>query len=84
MEVLTGPTWRAGLIVVLFWRIQHFVIPFIPDAKYLISRYLIATVTVVWLTLISLLWRRHMVAAIIVHYVSNVGTARLPALLLHG
>ena len=33
---------EGGLIVVLFWGSQHFVIPFIPDAKYLIARYLIA------------------------------------------
>jgi membrane protease YdiL (CAAX protease family) len=84
MEVITGRTWRAGLIVVLFWGIQHFVIPFIPDAKYLISRYLIATVTVGGMTLIFLLWRRRMVPAIIVHYVSDVGAALLAALLLHG
>ena len=84
MEVLTKRVWLAGVIVVLFWGIQHFVIPFIPDGKYLISRYIIATVTVGGLTLIFLLWGKRMIPAIIVHYLSDFGTALLVAFLLHG
>ncbi len=50
MAVLTKRTCQAALIVVLFWGVQHFVIPFIPDTKYLISRFLTALVTVGGLT----------------------------------
>lgn len=83
MEVLSKRVWLAGVIVVLFWGIQHFGIPFIPDGKYLISRYIIASVTVGGLTIIFLLWGRRMIPGIIVDYLSDTGAALLAAFLLH-
>ena len=84
MEVLTKRTWLAALIVVLFWAGQHLVIPFIPDVRYLISRFLTALVTVGGLTLIFLLWGRRMVPTIGVHWVSDFLSAFLANCLPRG
>ena len=39
-EALTGKTWKAILIVGFFWTFQHIFIPFIPDGRYLVWRFL--------------------------------------------
>ena len=40
LEVLTGKTWKAILLVGFFWTLQHIFFPFIPDGKYLVWRFI--------------------------------------------
>jgi membrane protease YdiL (CAAX protease family) len=77
LEARTKQPWFAVCVVVLFWGIQHVVIPFIPDARYLLSRFITALVTVGGLTCIFTLWGRRLVAAIGVHWVADVLAALL-------
>jgi membrane protease YdiL (CAAX protease family) len=77
IEAQTRQVWLAALVVVLFWGVQHFVIPFIPDATYLISRFVTALVTVGGLTMIFTLRGRRMIPAIGVHSVTDILSALL-------
>jgi membrane protease YdiL (CAAX protease family) len=40
LEALNGRTWTAILVVGAFWALQHVFFPFIPDARYIIWRFL--------------------------------------------
>ena len=39
-EALTSRTWMAILIVGFFWALQHIFLPFLPDTRYLVWRFL--------------------------------------------
>lgn len=81
LEALWGRTWAAALAVVAFWGLQHLAIPFIPDATYLVSRVLAACAATGGITLVYILWRRRLVAMIAAHYLFDLSTALLIALL---
>ena len=80
IEALSGKTWVAVLVVILFWGIQHLAMPFILDDKYLVSRALAATVAVSSIPIVFVLWRRRLVPLIGVHYIADLATAILIAL----
>lgn len=80
IEALSGKTWVAVLVVILFWGIQHLAMPFILDDKYLVSRALAATVAVSSIPIVFVLWRRWLVPLIGVHYIADLATAILIAL----
>ena len=82
LEALTGRTSVAVLIVAVMWSAQHLVIPFIADPTYLLARVLSAFVVVSGMTLVYLLVRRRLLAAIAVHWLADAGTAVVAALIL--
>jgi len=77
MEVLSGKTWIAVLVVIFFWGIQHLAMPFILDEKYLISRVLAATAAISSFPIVFVLWRRRLIPLIGVHYIADLATAFL-------
>jgi len=77
MEVLSGKTWKAVLIVIFFWGFQHLAMPFIPDEKYLISRVLAATAAIIGFPIVFVLWRRRLIPLIGVHFIADLVTAFL-------
>jgi hypothetical protein len=81
IEALTGKTWLAVVVVVLFWGLQHIAIPFIGDARYLISRPLAATAAVSLFPVVYVLGRRRLVPLIGAHYIADLSTAFLAAAL---
>lgn len=77
MEVLSGKTWIAVLVVIFFWGIQHLAMPFILDEKYLISRVLAAIAAISSFPIVFVLWRRRLIPLIGVHYIADLATAFL-------
>lgn len=80
LEVLTGKTWLAVVLVIFFWGLQHLAIPFIADGTYLLSRVLAAFAATGGMTLVFVLWRRRLVPLIGVHYIADLSTAMLAVL----
>lgn len=80
IEALSGKTWLAVLVVIFFWGLQHFAIPFIADGTYLVSRVLAAFAATGGMTLVFVLWRRRLVPLIGVHYIADLSTAILTVL----
>lgn len=78
LDALTGRTWVAVVIVVAVWGGQHLVIPFIPDATYLISRLLTALVVSLGMTLVFVWLRRRLLTTTLIHWVADAPTALLP------
>lgn len=81
IEVLFGRTWLAVLVVTFFWGFQHLAIPFMLDAKYLVSRVLAAMAAVSGVTIVFVLWRRRLIPLLGAHYVVDLSTAILAGLL---
>ena len=81
IEVLSGSTWIAVLVVIFFWGFQHFAIPFIPDEKYLVSRVLAAFAAIGAFTIVFVLWKRRLIPLIGAHYVADLSTAIIAGLL---
>jgi len=77
MEVLSGKTWIAVLVVIFFWGIQHLAMPFILGEKYLISRVLAATAAISSFPIVFVLWRRRLIPLMGVHYIADLATAFL-------
>ena len=77
MEVLSGKTWIAVLVVIFFWGIQHLAMPFILDEKYLISRVLAAIAAISSFPIVFVLWRRRLIPLMGVHYIADLATAFL-------
>jgi len=77
LEVLSGKTWIAVLVVIFFWGIQHLAMPFILDEKYLVSRVLAATAAISSFPIVFVLWRRRLIPLIGVHYIADLATAIL-------
>ena len=77
IEVLSGKTWVAVLVVIFFWGFQHLTMPFILDEQYLISRVLAATAAISSFPIAFLLGRRRLFPLIGVHYLADLATAIL-------
>lgn len=77
LEVLSGKTWIAILVVIFFWGIQHLAMPFIPDEKYLVSRVFAATAAISSFPIVFVLLRRRLIPLIGVHYIADLATAFL-------
>lgn len=58
LRALTGRTWVAMIIVGLWWAAQHCLLPFVPDWKYLLFRFLQFVPGVFVLMLVYLRMRR--------------------------
>jgi membrane protease YdiL (CAAX protease family) len=80
IEVFSGRTWVAALVVTFFWGFQHLAIPFILDEKYLISRVLAATAAISSFPIVFVLGRRRLIPLIGVHYIADLATAFLISL----
>lgn len=81
LEALTGRTWSAVAVVVVFWGLQHLTMPLILDATYLASRVLAATAAISLFPVVFVLGRRRLVPLIGVHYIADLSTMFLAALL---
>jgi membrane protease YdiL (CAAX protease family) len=77
MEVLSGKTWIAIVVVIFFWGIQHLAMPFILDEKYLISRVLAAIAAISSFPIVFVLGRRRLIPLMGVHYIADLATAFL-------
>lgn len=77
IEVFSGKTWIAFLIVIFFWGVQHLAMPFILDEKYLISRVLAAMAAISSFPIAFVLGRRRLIPLIGVHYIADLATAFL-------
>jgi membrane protease YdiL (CAAX protease family) len=77
IEVISGKTWVAVLVVIFFWGIQHLAMPFILEEKYLISRVLAATAAISSFPMVYVLGRRRLIPLIGVHYIADLATAFL-------
>jgi len=80
IEVISGKTWVAVLVVIFFWGLQHLAMPFIPNEKYLISRVLAATAAIFSFPIAFILGRRRLIPLIGVHYLADLATAILISL----
>lgn len=80
IEVFSGKTWIAVLVVLFFWGLQHLAMPFILDEKYLISRVLAAIAAISSFPVVFVLGRRRLVPLIGVHYIADLATAFLISL----
>ena len=71
---LTGRTWIAFLIVGVLWAAQHSALPFIPDARFLLFRFLgflpgvMVTMTIYWRT-------RRLAPLIVAHWPMDIAGA---------
>ena len=80
IEVFSGKTWLAILVVIFFWGFQHLAIPFILDEKYLVSRVLAAIAAISSFPIVFVLGRRRLIPLIGVHYIADLATAILISL----
>lgn len=81
IEVLSGRTWVAVLVVTFFWGLQHLAMPWIDDGTYLVSRVLAAWGVTGGMTLVFVLWRRRLIPLIGVHYIADLTTAVMATML---
>ncbi len=81
IEAMTGKTWLAVMIVILFWGLQHVAIPFIADPTYLASRVLAATAAVSLFPVVFVRGGRRLVPLMGAHYIADLSTAFLAAVL---
>ena len=58
LRALTGRTWMAMIIVGFWWAAQHCLLPFVPDGKYLLFRFLEFLPGVLVMMLVYLRMRR--------------------------
>jgi uncharacterized protein len=79
LEVLTGRTWAAMLIVGFWWTAQHCALPFIPDWRYLAYRFVAFSPGVICLMLLYLRTRRLM-PLIFAHWPMDIAAAIIHAL----
>ena len=77
IEVFSGKTWAAVLVVIFFWGFQHLAVPFIIDEKYLISRVLAAIAAISSFPIVFVLGRRRLIPLIGVHYIADLATVFL-------
>lgn len=70
-KALTGRTWLAFVIVGFWWAVQHSALPFIPDARFVLFRFLaflpgvLAAMTIYWRT-------RRLAPLIIAHWPMDI------------
>ena len=72
IQALSGRTWLAVLCVVFFWSLQHCVLPFLPDWRYSLFRFIAFLPGVLLLTLIYLRIRR-LPPLIVAHWPMDLG-----------
>jgi len=71
LQILTGRTWLAVLLVGFWWALQHSFIPFILDWKYVVWRFLFFLPGVVIFSLIYL-WIRRLPPLILTHWLMDL------------
>ena len=70
-KALTGQTWIAFVIIGFWWAVQHSALPFIPDARFVLFRFLaflpgvLVTMTIYWRT-------RRLAPLIIAHWPMDI------------
>jgi Type II CAAX prenyl endopeptidase Rce1-like len=79
LEALTGRTWVALLIVGFFWTAQHCALPFLPDWRYLLFRFLTFLPGVLLLVLFYLRTRR-VAPLIVAHWPMDIAAALMTAI----
>jgi len=72
IQALSGHTWIAVLCVIFFWSLQHCVLPFVPDWRYSLFRFIAFLPGVLLLTLIYLRLRR-LPPLIVAHWPMDLG-----------
>ena len=81
LERVTGRPLLAAVLVVLVWSLQHMALPFVPDATYLISRFLSVIPVAVTVVVLYRLLDRRVVPLMVIHWVADVFAALSPLLL---
>jgi len=82
-RALTGRTWIAFLIVGLFWAVQHSALPFLPNGRFLLFRFLgflpgvLVAMTIYWKT-------RRLAPLIIAHWPMDIAGALMMTVLTTG
>ena len=79
LQALTGRTWIAFLIVGFCWAAQHCALPFIPDWRFLIFRFLAFLPGVLVMMLIYLRTRR-LAPLIVAHWPMDIAAAIMTAI----
>jgi hypothetical protein len=80
LRALTGRVWIAFVIVGFLWAFQHALLPFIPDARYILFRTLAFTPGV--LAFMAIYWRTRRLAPLIVaHWPMDIAGALMMTLL---
>jgi hypothetical protein len=79
LRALTGRTWIAFLIVGFCWAAQHCALPFIPDWRFLIFRFLAFLPGVLVMMLIYLRTRR-LAPLIVAHWPMDIAAAIMTAI----
>jgi membrane protease YdiL (CAAX protease family) len=78
LQALTGRTWIAFLIVGVCWTAQHCALPFVPDWRFLLFRFLAFLPGVLVLMLIYLRTRR-LTPLIVAHWPMDIVAAIMTA-----
>jgi len=79
LEVLTGRTWIAYLIVAFWFAAQHCMFPFVPDWKYLLYRFLAFLPGVLVVILVYMRIRR-LAPLIVAHWPMDIAAAAMTAI----
>jgi membrane protease YdiL (CAAX protease family) len=79
IEALTGCSWVAVVIVGFFWTVQHCALPFMPDWRYLVFRFLTFLPGVLLLILMYMRTRR-VAPLIIAHWPMDISAALMTAI----
>ena len=79
LEALTSRTWVAVLIVGFFWTAQHCALPFVPDWRYLLFRFITFLPGVLLLILFYLRIRR-VAPLIVAHWPMDIAAALMTAI----
>jgi hypothetical protein len=82
IELMSRSRILAGLLVIVFWSLQHTALPFVPDANYLVYR-TVTNVPIAGTAVVLYLFvpRRRWLPLIVVHWMADVFAALSPALL---
>jgi hypothetical protein len=79
LQALTGRTWVAFIIVGICWAAQHCALPFVPDWRFLLFRFLSFLPGVLMLMLIYLRTRR-LAPLIVAHWPMDIAAAIMTAI----
>jgi len=79
LQALTGRTWIAFLIVGFCWTAQHCALPFVPDWRYILFRFLAFLPGVLMMMLIYLRTRR-LAPLIVAHWPMDIVAAIMTAI----
>jgi membrane protease YdiL (CAAX protease family) len=75
----------ASAVVILFWSLQHTMLPFVPDATYVVYRTItVMPVAITAVVLYLFVTRRRLLPLMIMHMVADVLAALSPLLLVRG